>query len=237
MGLSGGMDSTVLLYKARNEFDEIHCLSFDYGQRHKKELQFAEKQFRLCKGGLRPHQLMTHKTIDVSFIRDISPTSSLTNDDIATPDVRTIKGEAQPKSYVPNRNMIFLSICAGYAESMHSSTIWHGAAQIDSLAGYYDGSSEWLEKINEVLAFNRENTITVEAPLITLSKKEIIKLGLDLGVDFSQTWTCYDGKEKPSIYSASSSLRLRGFIDNGIRDPLEYKEVEELEALYKKYGV
>jgi len=228
--LSGGIDSTVLLHKAAKEYDEVHCLTFNYNQRHSKEIEFAKKQIELVK--LKNPNIF-HQILDVSFIRDLAPTSSLTNNDIDTPNVKDIRGEAQPKTYVPNRNMIFLSICAARAEAVGANVIWHGAAQADSLAGYWDGSPEFLESINNILNLNRSDPVKIEAPLIDMSKADIVREGVRLEVDFANTWTCYEGGELPSVTTASSSLRLQGFIEAGYQDPVRYKEQDKLDAIYR----
>jgi 7-cyano-7-deazaguanine synthase len=232
--ISGGMDSSVLLHKAVNEFDSIYCLTFDYGQRHKKEIEFAHEQI---KHALKKNKNIHHRVLDVKFLRELAPTSSLTNDDIPTPDVAEIMGEAQPKTYVPNRNMMFLSICAAHAEAVGADTVWHGAAQADSLAGYWDGSPEFLESVNSLLNLNRDNPVTIEAPLINLSKADIVIEGITNEVVFSKTWTCYDGDNLPDSRSASSSLRLQGFIEAGYADPCLYKDQKRLIQVYKERGV
>ena len=228
--ISGGMDSTVLLHKAAKEYKHVYAISFNYNQRHINELIYAKHQVSLF-------QNVTYKVIDVSFIKDIAPTSSLTNNNIATPNVNEIRGEAQPKSYVPNRNVIFLSIATAYAEAVGAEKVWHGAAQADSLAGYWDGSIEFIEQINKLNELNRDKRIKISAPLIDMSKADIVKLGVKLGVDFSKTYTCYSGNDLPDATTASSSLRLQGFIQAGIRDPLVYKQQEEIEKVYTKNGI
>ncbi len=233
--MSGGMDSSVLLHKAVQEYDKIYVLTFNYGQRHFQELKCANTQITYARrtGGCQ----IEHQVLDVTFIKELAPTSSLTNSDIDTPDVREVKGEAQPASYVPNRNMLFLSIAAARAEAVGGADIWHGAAQADSLAGYWDGSPEFLESINNVLGLNRENAVKIDAPLIELAKEDIIKLGIKHNVKFKDTYTCYTGEDLPSVYSASSSLRIQGFIAAGYADPLLYKEQKELTEKYKELGV
>jgi 7-cyano-7-deazaguanine synthase len=231
--ISGGMDSTVLLHKASKEFDKVYCLSYDYGQRHGRELEYAKIQVEYAKRNGKAH--IEHQVLDVGFLKELVPTSSLTNSDIDTPDVREMKGEAQPQSYVPNRNMIFLSIAVAKAEAV-GAEVWHGAAQADSLAGYWDGSVEFLNSYNDLLQLNRENPVKVKATLIDMSKKEIVELGVELGVRFSETYTCYTGDKLPSIYSASSSLRLKGFIDAGYADPILYKEQKLLTDKYRELG-
>ena len=91
---------------------------------------------------------------------------------------------------------MMLSICCAIAESLGANTVYHGAAQVDTQAGYWDGSNEFMAAINSLTSLNRKHRIKIEAPLIELSKKEIIKWGLELDVPFSHTWTCYEGKEK-----------------------------------------
>lgn len=230
---SGGMDSAVLLHKAIARFDEIHCLTFDYNQRHKREIDTAADLIVHARKKY-PKKKIEWKIIDVPFIRHIAPTSSLTNDDIDTPNVNDMMGEAQPASYVPNRNMMFLSIAVANAEGIDADAVWYGAAEVDSLAGYWDSSPEFLDSINNLLNLNRDNRIQVEAPLITLSKKQIILDGIHLGVPFEKTYTCYSGEEVADATSASSSLRLQGFIDAGYKDPIQYAQQDAIEAKYKQ---
>jgi len=225
LAFSGGMDSSVLLHMAAEKFDEVYCLFFDYGQRHKKELDCTQKQLKSLKK--RVEMLVIDTPLNL-----LAPTSSLTNPDINTPDVREMRGEAQPKSYVAFRNMLFISYLLSYAEGIGADKVWYGAAQVDSLAGYWDGSPEFLEKINDVATLNREHRIVVEAPLLTMSKKDIILEGIRLGVKFSDTWTCYAGEEKADAYSPSSSLRLQGFVEAGYIDPLPYKQ--DLTSVWEK---
>ena len=144
-------------------------------------------------------------------------------------------GDAQPVSYVPFRNMMFLSIACSYAESVGASVVWYGAAQADSLAGYWDGSIEFLNSINNVINLNRKSKISIEAPLIDKSKSDIIKEGVLLKVNLANTWTCYSNREDglADANTPSSSLRLRGFIEAGYKDPIQYVQQEKLNSLYK----
>ena len=231
--ISGGMDSSVLLHKAAAEFDEVYCLTFNYNQRHSKEMEYAKIQVEQAK---KKNPNIFHQILDVSFIRELAPTSSLTNDDIDTPNVKDIRGEAQPKTYVPNRNMMFLSICAARAEAVGADVVWHGAAQADSLAGYWDGSSQFLDCVNNILNLNRNSPVKIDAPLIDMSKADIVREGIKYKVDFSKTWTCYEGGELPSTSTASSSLRLQGFIEAGYQDPVKYREQDKLDAIYEERG-
>jgi 7-cyano-7-deazaguanine synthase len=233
--LSGGMDSAVLLYKAAELFKEVHTVTFDYGQRHSRELVAAEKQLLNASHDF-PKVTFTNKVLDVRYIKDIAPTSSLTNNDIDTPNVKDIMGEAQPKSYVPFRNLMFLSILASYAEAVKASEVWYGAAEADSLAGYWDSSNEFINTFNNLAALNRETVIKLVAPLVRMSKKDIILTGVSLGVNFGDTYTCYSGEYPCDADSASSSLRLKGFIESGYCDPLKYKQQDKLDAVYEKNG-
>ena len=237
--LSGGMDSSVLLYMAQDRgYNEIHTITFDYGQRHKRELACVNKQINnfteTFSGWF--NLKVTNKVLDVKYIKDIAPTSSLTNKDIDNPNISEMAGDAQPVSYVPFRNMMFLSICSSYAEGVGADTVWYGAAQVDSLAGYWDGSEEFVDTVNGVTALNRENRINIEAPLLVMSKAEIIEEGLRLGVKFNDTWTCYsDRKDKlADATTPSSSLRVKGFMDAGYKDPIQYIQQEKLDGLYKE---
>jgi len=237
--LSGGMDSSVLLYMAQDRgYNEIHTLTFDYGQRHKRELTCVQKQItnfnKLLKGWVT--YKITNKVLDVKYIKDIAPTSSLTNKDIDNPNISEMAGDAQPVSYVPFRNLMFLSICSAYAESVDADTVWYGAAQVDSLAGYWDGSEEFVDTVNKVTDLNRENRIQIEAPLLDMSKAEIIKEGIRLGVKFGDTWTCYSNREDKlaDATTPSSSMRVKGFIDAGYKDPIAYVQQEKLDKLYEE---
>ncbi len=232
--LSGGADSAVLLYKAATEFDEVHTVTFNYGQRHNKELAAAQQQLINAKDKFKSVNF-SNKIIDIKFLLDIAPVSSLTNKNIDTPNIKDVIGEAQPKSYVPFRNLMFLSIIASYAESINAYTIWYGAAEADSLAGYWDASIEFVDILNNLIELNRQNLIKVEAPLIKMSKKDIIQTGINLGVNFADTYTCYSGKYPCDAESASSSLRLQGFIECQYIDPLEYKQQDALNTLYRQH--
>ena len=224
--LSGGMDSSVLLYMAQDRgFEEIHTITFDYGQRHKRELNCVMKQIVNFNEMFNSwfNIKVTNKILDVKYIKDIAPTSSLTNENIDNPDISEIAGDAQPVSYVPFRNLMFLSICSSYAEGVGADTVWYGAAQVDSLAGYWDGSQEFVDVVNNVNDLNRENRVEIEAPLLTMSKEDIIKEGIRLGVKFKDTWTCYSNRKDrlADATTPSSSMRVKGFIDAGYQDPIK----------------
>ena len=237
ISFSGGMDSSVLLAMAADRgYSDIHLLSFDYGQRHKRELGCIDLQTSNIKKKyekVKPITITT-KTLDVSYIKSIANKSSLTNTDIDNPKIKEMAGDAQPVSYVPFRNTMFLSIACAYAETNECDTVWYGAAQADSLAGYWDGSQEFIQSVNGLVSLNRKSKIKIEAPLITMSKKDIVLEGIKLGVPFINTWTCYSNREDglADADTPSSSLRLRGFIEAGYMDPIQYVQQDKINKIY-----
>jgi len=235
LAFSGGCDSSVLLFMAADRgYKEIHTVTFDYGQRHSKELQCVDlqKQNLLKKY---PNVKFTNKLLDVSYIKDVSPTSSLTNLNIDNPDISKMAGDAQPVSYVPFRNQMFLSICCAYAESLGAQDVWYGAAEVDSLAGYWDTTDIFVSKYNELVSQNRQHQIKIDAPLLTMSKADIVREGVRLRVKFEDTWTCYSNREDglADATTPSSSLRIRGFIEAGYEDPIRYVQQAKLDELYE----
>ena len=229
--VSGGMDSSVLLHLAAERYDKIVAVSFAYGQKHGVEIIYATRQLGqvLKKVG---EKNIVHKIINLPFFKDVCQVSSLLNNKIAVAKAKDVMGDPQTVNYVPYRNTMLLSIALAIAENCGASTVFHGAAQADSVAGFWDGSEEFLEQINKLSSLNRRNKITVQAPLIKKSKSDIIKLGIKLGVDFSQTWTCYEGGEQACGECTACSLRIKGFIDAGFIDPLPYK----ITVPWKKYN-
>lgn len=215
--LSGGLDSTVLLhYVTKTLQSNTIPLIIEYGQRHNRETAFALKNVNDLN--------LDWRRIDAKFIGNITSCASvLTNLEKEVPHIKDVVGLAQPPTYVPMRNLMFLSIAAAVAESLCASTIFYGAAEIDTHSGHWDCSLEFLDYINKILNLNRENKIKVEAPFITFSKEQIIKTGVELNVDFTQTHTCYNGDSIACGTCASCSSRIQGFLSAGIKDPIKYK--------------
>ena len=238
LSISGGMDSVVLLHMAADRgFKTINLISYNYGQRHVRELDCIQHQIDAIKSKF-PDIEVGHYTADVRFIQHLAPTSSLTNTDIDNPDISKMAGDAQPVSYVPFRNQLFNTIGCAYAESKGADTVWYGAAEVDSLAGYWDGSVEFVDSMNALIALNRENRIQIGAPLLTMSKEAIVKEGVKLGVDFSKTWTCYSNRKDglADATTPSSSMRVKGFVDAGYQDPIQYVQQDKLNELYMAKG-
>ena len=211
---SSGMDSTVLLHHAFKLHDEVYVLTFDYCQRHKKEVEIA---MTICHPKIKDHKL-----IDLKFFRDLVPSSALTSNSIDVPKMKDIIGEAQPVTYVPNRNMMFLSIACSYAEAHNCSDVYYGAVAVDNLSGYWDCTELFVDSMNNCLNLNRMNRIQIQAPLLYKTKKDIIEMGIELGVEFERTWTCYEGKKESCGTCPSCAARIRGFKKAGYKDPLLY---------------
>lgn len=186
VSLSGGLDSTILVYLMADILgkENVVCLSADYQQRHDIELKQAKAT--CTRLGIE------HKIIDISFMGDIAAgVSAMVKGKVATPTMEDVLGEPQPVTYMPNRNMILASISAGFAESVGANGLALGIQKIDSYS-YWDTTPEFYEAIEEVLILNRKHPITFVAPFLNLSKIEEIQLGVELGVEFGETWTCYN---------------------------------------------
>jgi len=231
---SGGLDSTVLLYdvlKKKIKKDEVlYCLNYYYGQKHSIECNAALNIVTELNKEV-PNKIISH-AVSLKHVFDYLKKSALLNGEYEVPKARDVLGDPQPLSYVPNRNMIMLSVAAAFAESTESDEVYYGAQQADTLSGYWDASPEFLYSINMLLNLNRKNTITIHAPLMDLNKEQIIKLGIENKTPFEKTWTCYDPQSATkggaeSVISCGEcvacSNRIQGFINAGIKDPMKYK--------------
>ncbi len=213
--LSGGLDSSVALYLAKSEgFDEVHAVSFNYGQRHETELNHAKKVAQ--KAGVAAHKIVTLNLGDFGG-------SSLTDKNMEVEDGDVNRADI-PVTYVPARNMVFLSIAASYAESIEAQDLYIGVSQVD-YSGYVDCRQEFIDAmeaaINKgtVMGAEAGKPIKIHAPFINKTKAEEIKIGMELGVDFGLTWSCYRGGEKPCGTCDSCLLRAKAFKEAGYADP------------------
>ncbi|KPJ66471.1 7-cyano-7-deazaguanine synthase [candidate division WOR-1 bacterium DG_54_3] len=203
--LSGGIDSTTTLYFAKRQGYKCFALIFDYGQRHKREVRSAVAVAKCAKA---PYQIIK---IDLPW-----KGSSLLNKKLKVPDRKSFKGI--PSTYVPARNMIFLSFALSYAEAIGAKTIFIGANAID-FSGYPDCRPSFYRAFQKVVKVGtKKKKIKVLTPLINMTKANIIALGLKLKAPLELTWSCYKGGKKPCGVCDSCRLRKKGFSQLGIRD-------------------
>jgi len=219
--LSGGMDSATLLHYMKKTIgcSEIDALTFYYGQKHSREMECAEWQ--ATSAGIR-----AHVQIDLSCYRElIAGASALTDTQITLPDLTDLSHDDldQPPSYVPNRNMVFLSLAVAYAEARGIEQVFFGA-QMHDRYGYWDCTPEFIERMKSVLALGRRKTVLLRAPFIAMSKSEELLIGLKAGVDYAHTWTCYRGQKKACGSCPACVERLSAFEKVGVRDPVLYKK-------------
>ena len=216
--LSGGLDSSVCLALAQRQGFECYALSFDYGQRHRVELESAARVAQSL-GALR-HLVMP---IDLRVFGGSALTSK-----IAVPKGRSAAQMAAeiPVTYVPARNTVFLSLALAWAEVLGCSDIFIGVNALD-YSGYPDCRPEYIEAFEKMANLATKAGVEgrmglkIHTPLIRLSKAEIVKLGAQLGLDFSLTHSCYDPDEagRPCGQCDSCVLRRKGFDEAGVKDP------------------
>jgi 7-cyano-7-deazaguanine synthase len=221
--LSGGLDSATVLAIARSEGYELYALSFSYGQRHIVELEAAGRVAQSI--GVAKHRIAA---IDLRVFGG----SALTGD-IDVPKGRTTDemGHGIPITYVPARNTIFLSFALAWAEVLGSSDIFIGVNALD-YSGYPDCRPEFVEAFEKMAnlatkaGVEGRQRLKIHTPLIALTKAEIIRKGIELGVDYGLTSSCYDPSPagEPCGECDSCLLRRKGFRENGIEDPLPYPE-------------
>ena len=217
--LSGGLDSTTCVGIAKSKGYEIYAVSFDYNQRHKKELGNAKKIAAYY--GVKNHLI-------IKTNMDAIGGSALTDGKIDVPQGIVEREENDvPITYVPARNLIFLSYALGYAEVTESDYVYIGVNSVD-YSGYPDCRPEFIEKFQSLADCATKATaasgkkIKVETPLLYMSKKEIILTAQKLNVPLEYTTSCYKGGEKACGVCDSCRLRLKGFADAGLKDPIEY---------------
>ena len=217
--LSGGLDSSTVLYYAKARGFQPSCLAFDYGQRHRVELKRAAAIAR--QAGC-PYRVVT--------IRLPWGGSALLDKRISLPKRKAIDPREIPVTYVPARNIIFLSFAASFAEAVGARAIFIGANAID-YSGYPDCRPEFFRAFQQALdrglrSGAQKKTIKIYAPLLRKTKAQIIQMGLKLKVPYGRTWSCYSGGRRPCGACDSCLLRRRGFAEAGVADPL-VKEAEK----------
>ncbi len=215
--VSGGLDSATVLAMAKQQGFECYALSFDYGQRHRSELQAAARV--AAAAGCSDHRFIQ---LDLRAIGG----SALTDDAIQVPESPT---EGIPVTYVPARNTVFLSIALGYAEVLDAHAIFLGVNAVD-YSGYPDCRPEFIAAFENLAAVATKagvegGGVQVAAPLIDMSKAQIIRAGVKLGVDYGLTVSCYQADEQGKACGRCDSCRLRqeGFEAAGVADPTRYQ--------------
>ncbi len=213
--LSGGLDSTTLLhYLVKEKGCKMRAISFDYGQKHDKEIECAAWQ---CK------QLgVKHEIVSLDFINQLFE-SSLLQSGKDIPEGH-YENENMKSTVVPNRNMILISIATGYAISHEIEDVFYGAHSGDHTI-YPDCRPEFIQKMRETLKLCDWQNVNLKAPFQDFDKTKIVKIGQDLGVDFAHTQTCYNGKENACGKCGSCTERLEAFKQNSLKDILEYEKV------------
>ncbi|WP_188151929.1 7-cyano-7-deazaguanine synthase QueC [Teredinibacter waterburyi] len=215
--VSGGLDSTTVLAMAMSQGYQCSTLSFDYGQRHRAELLAAERASRSI--GVTDHKLVK---LDLRSIGG----SALTDDSILVPEVET---SGIPVTYVPARNTVFLSIALGWAEVLNAEAIFIGVNAVD-YSGYPDCRPEYIQAFQQMANLATRSGVEgkplqVVTPLMELSKADIIKQGMALGVDYSLTVSCYQATDAGEACGKCDSCRLRrqGFNEANVSDPTLYR--------------
>lgn len=209
---SGGMDSFTVLHKALAEGYDVHALSFNYGQRHSRELESART---VCE-----RLGISHKIVDIRAIHGLIDNSSLTNpdQDLPTGEYDTTN---MTSTVVPNRNMILLSMAIGYAVNIEAEHCFYGAHGADH-AIYPDCRPAFVEGMRNVAQIANYTPVDIHVPYLHADKSDILRDGLAMGLDYADTWTCYLGEEKACGECGSCRERLRAFAENGCTDPVPY---------------
>jgi 7-cyano-7-deazaguanine synthase len=208
--LSGGVDSTTLLYKMRSDGYEVDALTFNYAQRHKKEID--------CARTIAERLHVVHRIVDLGSLASLLGDSAL----LGGKDVPSCHytEEAAKKTVVPNRNMIMLSIASGYAEAHEIPEVFYAAHKNDSTI-YPDCRPEFVQALRPAIRLATAwHPVELQAPLVDMSKAEIVRMGLALQVPYELTWSCYRGEERPCRTCPTCIEREEAFALNGRQDPL-----------------
>ena len=218
--LSGGLDSATCLAIAKAEGFEVYALSFDYQQRHSSELAAARKIAENI--GVKAHQILSVN------LRQWGG-SALTSDELCVPENREVDGSTVPVTYVPARNLIFLSLATAYAEAIGANTIYIGVNSVD-YSGYPDCRPAFIKAFSKAArlgtcACDENWAFDIRTPLQNWSKAEIIQKGSELGVDYSLSVSCYQADDSGAACGVCDSciLRKKGFADAGVNDPTLYR--------------
>jgi 7-cyano-7-deazaguanine synthase len=215
---SGGQDSTTSLYWAREKFKGVHAITFDYGQRHKIEIECAKKIAQLA-------GLQSHDIIDVAgILKTTSPLVDFSHEVGQYNSVDELPGGIEP-TFIPCRNILFLTIAANRAVVKSITDLVIGVSAID-YGGYPDCRPEYYEQMAKALfegsklGAQYKKPINIETPILLKTKTEIVKMAMELKAPLEYTWSCYEGGEFPCGKCDSCILRAKGFAEAGYEDPL-----------------
>jgi len=214
---SGGMDSATLLWWRLWRGKKVACLSVDYGQRHGKELEYADNFVEVCREKFKvdiPHKIVNLSELGSTILHN----SSQTDPSIPVPHGH-YEAESMRATVVPNRNMIMLSVAAAWAISLKASKLLYGAHSGDHFI-YKDCRPEFVQALALAVGLCDEHELKLEAPFITFSKADICVLGQGLGVPYGDTWTCYSGLAEPCGKCGACQERSESFELAGVLDPL-----------------
>ncbi|WP_202078359.1 7-cyano-7-deazaguanine synthase QueC [Caldalkalibacillus salinus] len=214
--LSGGLDSTTCMGIAHEQGYDLYPITFHYGQRHEREVQQAEQVASY-------YEVNDHRIVDVRFLNDIGG-SALTDESIEVP-AQGGDGDI-PTTYVPARNLIFLSLATAYAEVIGAEKIYIGVSAVD-YSGYPDCRPEFINSMSNTIRLATKagatgQHLSIETPLIHMTKAETVETGIRLNVPYHLTTSCYKGEEIACGECDSCRLRLKGFEEAGFTDPIAY---------------
>ncbi len=231
MILSGGLDSTTLLWKLCYEGEKVYALTFNYGQRHKKEIEHAKK---VVKKALEEGFKVKHEIVDISSISPLISSGALTGDSEVPHGFYT--DEKQKITVVPNRNMIMLSIAVGFAVKKGEKEVYYAAHKSD-YAIYPDCRKEFVKALDSAIYLATIFTpVELRAPFVDMTKAEVVALGLKIGVPYELTWSCYEGGDRPCLKCGTCLERTEAFMLNNVKDPMLTDEEWKIAVdEYKKY--
>ncbi|WP_457548706.1 7-cyano-7-deazaguanine synthase QueC [Archaeoglobus sp.] len=224
--MSGGIDSTTLLWYLMDRYDDIHVLTFIYGQRHVREVEHA----KVIVEKAREKAKIYHKIADISCIHDLIAKGALTGDENIPEGFYT--DDIQKVTIVPNRNMILLAVAVGYAVKVGEKEVYYAAHKSD-YAIYPDCRKEFVKALDTaVYLATIFDPVEIKAPFVDMTKADVVKLGLKLGVPYELTWSCYRGEDRPCLKCGTCLERTEAFLMNGVNDPAlsdeEWKKAVEI---------
>lgn len=215
LSVSGGLDSTTLLYHIVKDLErDVTVVSFDYGQNHSNEVEFA--RYHADKLGV--HFRLVNLQ---DFFKQINHTSALLNGKDAVPEHGYQVGDPTPPTYVSNRNLFFTIIMSSIAEEIGAEEIYLGIQKVDEFSGYWDTTISFVEKVQEVLDENRSNKVKLICPFVQMTKSDEIEIGNRFGIDYTKTISCYKGTN--CGVCSTCRERIEAFRKIGLEDPIKYQ--------------